>query len=256
MSDEPDIEFDVHQDSVSAAMGAAVAHVLDRPDSIRQRAQTAATIATAVVAALVVAAIAGLSRDQTESFGSLTKVLVAAATVVWIVTVVLFVLVVVFARREPARQPYPGFVTEFQKYADVLRRRLRRAAWSSTLALVLAVAAIGAEVYELQTSADRERLLVLTPEATSAVGRLCGHALKGREVRRGHWTIHGRVGTTALARPLVAVSVRAIVDARRDERTLSCDGDSMPVKRDDDGLVVVRLPKGAVVASTELQDDG
>ena len=38
--DEPYIRIDTSPDSIAAATGEAVAHVLDRPDSVRQRAQT------------------------------------------------------------------------------------------------------------------------------------------------------------------------------------------------------------------------
>jgi hypothetical protein len=251
-ADEPDIEFDTSGDSVAAAMGAAVAHILERPDSIRQRAQIAATIASAVVAALVVAAIAGLSREQNEAWNPTTIVLVGLATLAWIVTVVLFVSVVVFAQRKPAGKSYPAFVTDFQNYAQTLRKRLRRAAWSSTIALVLAVAAVAAEVYELQTSRPRERLLVLSPTATIAVGRLCGHALLAGEVRRGRWSVLGKVGTAALSRPLVAVEVTAVVDTQRSEGRKPCVDRAVRLVGNE-RVITVRLPKGAILASAEVQ---
>jgi hypothetical protein len=252
-SDEPDIKFDTREQSVAAAMGAAVAHILERPDSIRQRAQTAATIASAVVAALVIAAITGMSREQIESWNTSTKVLVVLATVAWIISVVLFVRVVVFAERErTGGESYPEFLPEFQRYTRTLRKRLRLAAWSSTVALVLAVAAVGAEVYELQTSRLRERQLVLSPAATTAVGQLCGHALPAGEVRRGKWTILGKVGTTALSRPLVAVEVMAIVDAQRSERRKPCKPRAPRLARREGGTTV-RLPKEAILASAEVR---
>ena len=121
--DEPTIEFDRREDSVAAAMGAAVAHILERPDSIRQRAQTAAAIASAVIAALVGAAITGLLREETEAWNTRTIVLVVLATVAWVVSVVFFVLVVVFAQGKPTGEPYPKFLRQFQEYANTLRKR-------------------------------------------------------------------------------------------------------------------------------------
>jgi len=250
--DEPNIKFDESPASVAAAMGAAVAHILERPDSIRQRGQTAAAIASAVIAALVIAAITALLREQTEAWNTLTIVLVVLATVAWVVSVVFFVLVVVFAQGKPTGQQYPEFLTDFQAYANTLRKRLRVAAVSSTVALILAVAAVGGEVWELQTSRLRERLLVLSPAATTAVGQLCGHALPADEVRRGKWTIHGKVGTTALSRPLVAVEVMWIVDADRSEPRKPCNPPAPRLVRREGGTTV-RLPKDAIRASAEVQ---
>jgi len=127
---------------VVAAMGAAVAHILERPDSIRQRAQTAAAIASPVIAALVIAAITGLLREETEACNTLTIALVVIATVAWVISVVFFVYVVAFARGKPG---YPTLLTASEKYANTLRKRLRIAAVSSTVARFLAVVAVGVE---------------------------------------------------------------------------------------------------------------
>jgi hypothetical protein len=204
------------------------------------------------VAALVIAAITGLQREQTEAWDTLTIVLVVLATVAWVVSVVFFVLVVVFAKGKPTGQPYPEFLTDFQTYANTLRKRLRVAAVSSTVAIVLAVVAVGAEVTELQTSRLRERLLVLSPAATTAVGQLCGHALPADEVRRGKWTIRGKVGTTALSRPLVAIEVTWVVDAERSNARKRCNR-LVPRLVRREGGTTVRLPKDAILASAEVQ---
>jgi hypothetical protein len=111
---------------------------------------------------------------------------------------------------------------------------------------------VGAEVLELQTSRLRERQLVLSPAATAAVGQLCGHALPADEVRRGKWTILGKVGTTALSRPLVAVEVMAIVRAERSEPRKPCNPRAPRLVRREGGTTV-RVPKDAILASAEVE---
>lgn len=72
-----------------------MAHVLSRPDSIRQRAQHAATISGALAVALIVAAVSGLA-NEVESFKEATKWLVYVATVAFATSTVWWVYVVVF----------------------------------------------------------------------------------------------------------------------------------------------------------------
>lgn len=67
-------------------------HVLSRPDSIRQRAQNAATISGGLAVALVVAAVTGLTNDVRPE----TAVLVGLAIAAFVASTVLWVHVVVF----------------------------------------------------------------------------------------------------------------------------------------------------------------
>jgi hypothetical protein len=101
--DGPRIQLDfTGKDATAAATGAAVAHVLSRPDSIRQRAQGAATISSAFAAALVIAVL-GHFTSGAETWNDSTVVLVFLATVLWAVTAGMFVYAVAFIA--PATSP-------------------------------------------------------------------------------------------------------------------------------------------------------
>jgi hypothetical protein len=250
--DEPPIELDTSQESIAAATGAAVVHILDRPDSIRQRAQNAATIANAVVAALVIAAFSGFAREQVESWTDVTKVLLILAGATWVGSVVLSLTAVAFVRPEKgASNRYPHYVLSYQRYASRVRKRLRLATVSSTIALVVAALAVAAEIAELTSSGHQERMLVLTPIATSAVAQLCGQTAPAAPGERAsQWSIQARVGTTALSRQLVPVDVTYIVHQNGGTRLPCVDG-AVRLSRREDGITI-RLPRAAIISSAEV----
>src|SRR5688572_6056108 len=78
--DVPNVKLKLGEAETSEITAAVMAHILSRPDSIRQRAQNAATISGALAVALVVASVTGLT-DESESFGAVTQGLVFGAIV-------------------------------------------------------------------------------------------------------------------------------------------------------------------------------
>jgi hypothetical protein len=125
----PHIKIDESPDSTAAATGTAVAHVLARPDSIRQRALNAATISSAVIAALAVASVTQIAGAETESWRPWTLAAVVVAPALWIVTVAAFVRVVTLGpSREVEGSGYQALVDAYEEYSNSLRRLLRVAA--------------------------------------------------------------------------------------------------------------------------------
>ena len=168
------VVLDDRDESTAEATGAVVAHVLSRPDSIRQRAQSAATISGAFTVALVVAAVTGLS-DAGEPFRPWTTALVYAAVIAFAFSTGLSVYAVVFPHAWPSGEVnYVALVRQYERYADEVRQKMRWASAASAVALAITVAAAIAEVVE-RTSSDRVLMnLVLTDKAMSAVTPLCG----------------------------------------------------------------------------------
>jgi hypothetical protein len=120
---------------VAAATGAAMAHVLSRPDSIRQRAQHAATISSAFAAALVIAALGHLTGAD-ESWARSTEILVFAAVLTWAVTAAMFIYAVAFiAKDQTSSTDLQTLVNAYENYADRVRQRMRWAAGVSAFAL-------------------------------------------------------------------------------------------------------------------------
>lgn len=168
-------------ESNQETMAAALAHVLSRPDSIRQRAQNAATISSAVAAALVIAALGQLAGD--ESFGRYTKTLVIIAIVLWAASAAMFVHAVAFGDKPNARgaadrnahpqADYQALVNNYETYADGVRRRMRSAAVCSAIALLLTAAAVLLAVVDLTASDEKPMRLTLSPAGTSTVLALC-----------------------------------------------------------------------------------
>jgi hypothetical protein len=164
---------DKHKESIAAATGAAMAHVLSRPDSIRQRAQHAATIASAFAAALVIAAVAQLSGGD-ESWRDETKYLVFSAMFLWAVTAAMFVYAVAFVAGDRTKEyDLQNLVEAYETYADRVRLRMRWAAAVSAVALIVTVVAVVAETAELMSSTDRSMRLVLTASGASDVAAIC-----------------------------------------------------------------------------------
>jgi len=190
MVDEPE--------SVPEATGAIIAHILSRPDSIRQRAQNAATISGALAVALVVAAVTGLA-DEGASFKPWTSWLVYGAIVAFGISTLLSVYAVVFPHPSSGDKNYTELVKQYEDYADEVRQKMRWAATATVVAVVLTAGAVIAEV-DQRTSADVESMnVVLTPEAMSAVEELCEW---GRTMTR---QIKGHLRKDELAKDVVEI---------------------------------------------------
>ena len=226
-----------HKESIAAATGAAMAHVLGRPDSIRQRAQYAATIASAFSAALVIAAVAQLSSGD-ESWEEPTKYLVFAAMGLWALTAAMFVYAVAFVVGDQTQgYTLQDLVEAYENYADNVRRRMRWAASVSALALVATVLAVIAETAELMTSRDRSMRLILTASGASDIAALCD------------WTdspavahVEAKLAKNELTRRSVRIEdPLGFPDA--DEPGMACGTGT-----------VVRLPRSAIRAAVELDD--
>jgi hypothetical protein len=273
--DEHHIEIDeTDAQSRAAATGAAVAHVLGRPDTIRQRAQNAATISSAVAAALVIAAVAQLAKDNTETWEPWTVALVVMALGAWVLSVVMFLRVVTHGVRDEEKQEnklwkslkralrrgrstdsnsatglhggsisdgqkpsYQELINCYENHSHRLRFRLRRAAWASLGALTLTVAAIAAEVGEEYHSPKHTRQLVLTQSGASAVARVCGWT---SAIVPGDTRIIVKVATRELSNQMVLVSVLSRPGRRRESE---CNA------RTDR----IRLPRSAILASSDLE---
>jgi hypothetical protein len=203
--DEPHIHIDSTAESKANATAAAMAHVLARPDSIRQRAQNAATISSAVAAALVVAGVVQLARDQNESWRWWTIALVSVALISWVVAVWMFVRVVTHGQADPPRdRSYQALVDAYENHSIRLRRRLRRAAAASGVALVVTAIAVMVEVGERTYTRERERQAMLTEGGVSAVAALCGWELAAS---RADPRVNIRVSSDELSKAIVEVDV-------------------------------------------------
>ena len=183
---DPHVELDSRRDASAAATGAALAHVLARPDTIRQRAQNAATISSAVAAALVIAAVARVGSETAEDWERQTLGLLGLALFAWVLSVAGFVIVVTRGERDKKPKDrslsrYQNLVNSYERYSNMLRRRLQKAAVLSGAALLLTVGAIVAEVLEEVHSPERDRRLVLTQRAATTVAALCAWDPSGVE---------------------------------------------------------------------------
>lgn len=173
------------EEARGAATGAVMAHVLSRPDSIRQRAQAAATISGALGVALVVAAVTGLT-DEGESFKDWTVRLVCGGIVLFAISTWLSVYAVVFPHRRSGLRDYRQLVKDYEDYADEVRQKMRWAATATVGALVLTAGAVVAEIAERVAREDSKRMaLVLSPQAMSAVEKLCSDSRKMADHRKG-----------------------------------------------------------------------
>jgi hypothetical protein len=229
--DVANVKLPSDDDSIAEATGAVVAHVLSRPDSIRQRAQNAATISGAITVALVVAAVTGLS-DAGEPLRPWTTWLVGAAIVAFAISTGLSVYAVVFPHRRTGELDYFELVAQYERYADEVRQKMRWAAAAAAVALAITAAAAIAEIAERASSNDVPMDLVLTDEAMSAVSSLCGWggkvgpAITGElseedltkdivEISAAEVEQAPCCGTLKLSRRLIRVAKKAPADRKR-----------------------------------------
>jgi len=150
-----------------------VAPVLSRPDSIRQRAQSAATISGAVTAALVLATVSVATRAE-EGFKWWTIVLIGLALLGWLISVGLSIHAVSFGQHQERPSNFTHLVTSYETYADTLRTRLRTAALVSAGAMALSGLAVTAETAELMSSNEKRMRVLLTDEGAAVLHTLCG----------------------------------------------------------------------------------
>lgn len=226
--DGPHVKLDP-QALTAEATAAALAHVLSRPDSIRQRAQNAATISSAVAAALVIAAVGQLAGDAPLEFH--TIVLVVSAIALWTASAAWFIYAVAFgdkpkpdgpvrenaparARAVPAaptdtasaaakEEPqafYQPLVNRYETYANKVRSKMRWAARCSAVALLLTVVAVGSAIYDLKAS-DEPMRLTLSRAGTSTVVALCEWSRWGTLTH-----IEGRLPADAVGDAVVRVT--------------------------------------------------
>jgi hypothetical protein len=181
--DEPHVVLDdtgalkpiTQSDVKAAAVGAALAHVLSRPDSIRQRAQNAATISSAVAAALLIAAVSQAAGGKV-SFHSRTGVALGIALALWAASVAMSVYAVAFIDKgETPKKGYQPLVDSYEEYAIKARAKIRVAASLSGLALLATVGAMVLDIGELRESSphDQKMELVVTKEGAAALTAVC-----------------------------------------------------------------------------------
>lgn len=238
--DHPRVKLELDEvQAVAAATGSAIAHILSRPDSIRQRAQYAATISSAFAAALVIAALGHLTGGG-ESYESLTISLVFLATVLWAITAAMFVWAVAFVAKPPAETKDLGQLVEaYGDYADDVRRQMRLAATASALALVVTVAALFAELAEQLTSSTTR--VLLAPDAVTDVVALCDW-----EARPPLQHVEGEFPSGELNREIV--SMKEAVGQFEPERA----GEE-PTRMRCTPAKTVRIPRSAIRAAVDLK---
>jgi hypothetical protein len=175
--DVPQVRLD-QQPGRSEVTAEIIAHVLSRPDSIRQRAQNAATISGALAAALVVAAVSGLT-DGSGFVTWLTTVLVCLAILFFALSAVLSVYAVAFPHEyQPGdladADHYQQLVEDYENYADEVRQKMRRAAAAAFVAVSLTAVALVIEIAARVAADDTQAVTVLlSPGAAAAVEELC-----------------------------------------------------------------------------------
>lgn len=251
-------------DSRGAATGAVIAHVLSRPDSIRQRAQNAATISGALAVALVAAAITGLTGED-ESFQDLTIGLVCGAIISFAISTLLSVYAVVFPHPMMGNRGYRRLIKEYEGYADEVRQKMRWAATATGLALALTAGAVVVEIFERASTDSTPMSLVLTPQAMSAVERLCWDGRKMTDDRTVAPQISGDLREDELSKAIVEVKNIAGEDVRRARSTDrgrvnrgrrgrgGAGGRITTVRALRDQHCSVKLPRKSIRAATPIQ---
>jgi hypothetical protein len=219
----------------AAAVGAALAHVLSRPDSIRQRAQNAATISSAVAAALVIAGLSQLAGGKL-SVDRPGGIALLIAVVLWVVSVGMSVYAVTFI--DKGGTPNRGFqplVDSYEEYAVKIRAKTRVAATFAGFALVATAAAMFIEMLELKSPPDQKMQILLTDDGAVGVRAICSRE-SSDSIR-----LEGLVATTDLRRPLVHIKDVKLVPKAAGKKPQA------PAKCVVDG-VDVEVPRSAIRA--------
>jgi hypothetical protein len=243
-------DTDANKEARAAAVGAATAHVLSRPDSIRQRAQHAATIASAFAAGLVIAGVSQLAGVG-EEFEPFTILSAFLAIGLWALSGSMFVYAIVAVDKAQVKpdkaqvktpEELGELIQEYERYADRVRQKMRRAAFLSAPALFFTVLAVMAEIVELRHSGDKQMRLVLTADGASRVRRLCNWE---RFPRLEY--VEGLLPADRLAEPFV--SIEDVTGQFGNERdAVASDPVACSSGR------TVRLARSAVAAALELPE--
>jgi hypothetical protein len=174
---------DGQDQALAAAYGAAVAHVIDRPDGIRARAQVSATISAAVAAAL--AAFAPLTSLGTHA--PWTRILIVLAVLGWLVSLWRYILVIGYSMHDyeieieagrppkwPAGDPTDEHLRRFLLYASHMRARVERGTAATVMALIWTLSALVALTTEpLLWSPEKALVVSLSPDGREAVESVC-----------------------------------------------------------------------------------
>jgi hypothetical protein len=238
------------REAKAAATGAALAHVLSRPDSIRQRAQNAATISSAVAAALVIAALSQLAGGE-EDFRRGTFIACGFAVFFWLCSVGFFVFAVTFVSKNvtaasddvpnvdvEASEGYQELVRCYELYADDVRAKMRVAAVSSFLAMVAAAFAVTFEVAEFANSTDKRMQFILTRNGAASIDALCDWGGKASATT----PVVGNVAADEMNDTLLEVSDVVLLDAPKSKKGAACI----------ESGIDVRLPRSVIRVSREV----
>jgi hypothetical protein len=183
-SDEP-LPPKPEQDSQvdAAAYGAAVGHVINRPDGIRSRAQVSATISAAVAAAL--AAFAPLKGLAAHSV--LLQAPVVAAIVAWLVSLWRYLQVISLSyhsQRKTIEDAVSDKTDErrhlrrFMAYAALMRAAVERGTAATTVAVALTIlAALAVALEPLLPGPEKPTRVLVDGNGFEALDALCDNAV-------------------------------------------------------------------------------
>jgi hypothetical protein len=163
-----------------------VAHVINRPDGIRARAQVSATISAAVAAAL--AAFAPLT--SLDSHAPWTRVLIVFAVLGWLVSLWRYILVIGYSMHDyeveieagrppkwPAGDPTDEHLRRFLLYASHMRARVERGTAATVMALIWTLSALVAlttePLLERFWSPEKALRVALSTDGREAVESVC-----------------------------------------------------------------------------------
>ena len=246
--DEPHVTLDgiEKDDARAAAAGAALAHVLSRPDSIRQRAQNAATISSAVAAALVIAGVSQLAGGKLSPL-SPGGVALLIALGLWAIGVGMFVYAVAFIDKDQERpEGYQALVKSYETYADKVRKQTKRAAMVSGIALFATVVAMVVESFELKPS-EPEMHILLTEDGAADVEAVCSSDKPPSDKPPPDPIpnlLVGDVAASDLSEPLVQVK-----NVKPTTTKKPAGAQARPTVCDDAEGIDVRVPRSAIRAA-------
>lgn len=177
---------DPDSQAAAAAYGAAVEHLINRPDTIRARAQVSATISAAVAAALAaLAPLTGLGSRE-----DWLQLLVALAIVSWLVSLWRYILVIAFSYQNAKNQieieaeekskstdKLELHLYKFVGYAARMRLKVERGTAATQMALLLTLAAAVALSVEGVVAGEKSLDVSLTTDGARAVSAVCGQSI-------------------------------------------------------------------------------
>jgi hypothetical protein len=168
----------------AAFYGAAVAHVINRPDIIRARAQVSATVSAAAAAAVAAFVPGAGSGDH----GWFLTTMIGVAILTWVVSLWLYIRAIAISGHqhpkvadELDRQDLPAgrddgekYLLRFVAYAALVRRAVSRGTAATRIAVVVTVLTVVAvEVDPHITSPEKALEVSLSGAGLAAIDRLC-----------------------------------------------------------------------------------